>query len=150
MDAIKFLLKEHQKVRRVLASIKKKPKGQKSKKTMFNNLCKDLIRHETMEETVWYPYLKKNLKLKTTISHLISEENMAEKEIKKINKIKEEDEWNKKFLKFSKAVLHHASEEEKYLFPKVKNALETKELNNLGKKMQVFKSKWLKKGKKYN
>ncbi|HEX2549213.1 MAG TPA: hemerythrin domain-containing protein [Gammaproteobacteria bacterium] len=149
MDAIKFLLQEHKKVRRALTSINQKSKGQETKKRMFKNLCQDILRHETMEEKVWYPYLKKNLKLKKTINHLISEENVAEKEIKKIKKVKEDAEWNKKFLKFKKAVLHHAAEEEKKLFPKVKNALETKELTELGKKMQIFKKKWLAK-KKYN
>jgi hemerythrin superfamily protein len=150
MDAIQFILKEHKKVKRVLASISQKSKRQITKKKMFNHLCQDLLRHETMEETVWYPYLKKNTKLKKTIQHLISEENHAEKEIKKIKKIDNDVEWNKKFLKFKIAVLHHAAEEEQQLFPKVKKALEKKELNALGKKMLTFKKKWEAKRKKYN
>lgn len=143
MDAIQFILKEHAKVRHTLSKFKKTLSTSR-KKQIFNSLCNDLIRHETMEEKVWYPHLKKSVQLRTVIKHLISEEKTAEKEIKKMNKIKESEEWDAKLQKFKKAVLHHAREEEKKLFPKVRATLDKKELSLLGKKLQAFKTKWKK------
>jgi len=44
-------------------------------------------------------------------------------------------------LKFKRDIDHHAKEEEKELFPKVRKLLTKKELNILGTKMKKFKAK---------
>ena len=111
MDAITFLIKEHDKVRKVLKTISKS-RRYTTKKTRFKVLCRDLIRHESMEQKIWYPHFKKSKKIKSEVKHLLSEEKHAEKEIKKFKIIKTEEEWNEKFSKFKKAVEQHADEEE--------------------------------------
>jgi hemerythrin superfamily protein len=142
MNAIDFLKKEHEKVRRLLANIKDSSHGEDVRKRLFDELCQDLLRHEKMEQTVWYPRIKQHdeIRLDETIKHLVTEEKGAEKLIKDINATESEEEWEKKFLHFKKEVEHHADEEETKLFPKVAKLLSDDELEELGKEMREFKN----------
>lgn len=145
MNAIIFLIKEHNKVRKLLKEISKKTRRYNTKKSLFKILCNDLLRHESMEQKIWYPNFKKSKKIKSEVKHLLTEEKHAEKEIKKFKLIKTEEEWDQHFSKFKKAVEHHAYEEEHKLFPNVKEILNNEELDSIGLKMRQFKSKYNKK-----
>lgn len=137
MNAIDFLIKEHNKVRTMLADINDDSHSFETKKKKFSVLANDLLRHETMENFVWYPHFKDNLP--DTVKHLITEEKHAEKAIKKIEELKTEESWKEHFLQLKRDVEHHAKEEEKELFPVVKKLLSEKELNEIGLKMHEFK-----------
>ena len=56
MNAIDFLIKEHEKVKKMLADIADDSHREETKHKMFASLCDELIRHEVMERTVWYPH----------------------------------------------------------------------------------------------
>lgn len=144
MDAIKFLIKEHNHVRRVLKDINKKSRTEAAKKKIFKGLCKELVVHETMEQKVWYPNFKTNPKLNKTVKHLVTEEKTAAKAIKAFKKIKTQEKWEEKFAEFKTDVEHHAHEEETKLFPKVKKVLDKDELAEIGKKLRKFKLAHLK------
>lgn len=139
MNAIEFLLKEHDKVRKSFAEISEPSHRFETKRKMFDELCDMLTSHEAMEKKLWYPHFKNDEKSKELINHLISEENTAEETIKEFKKIKTQEEWEQKFLKIKKDVEHHASEEEQRLFPKVDQILDDEELNNIGKKMNEYR-----------
>ncbi|MBA2655010.1 MAG: hemerythrin domain-containing protein [Gammaproteobacteria bacterium] len=143
MDAVAFLINEHNKVRKSFTDILEGSHRDETTAKMFNLLCDDLIRHETMEQEIWYPHLKRNEKLSEIITHLIAEEKSAKKTIKEFRKIKDAKEWNKKFMKFKREVEHHAREEETKLFPKVKKILTENELLSLGKMMREYKRDYL-------
>lgn len=121
MNAIDFLIKEHNKVRKLLTDISDKSHHYETKRTMFESLGNDLIRHETMEHKVWYPHFKNDRRLNEEVRHLVKEENFAEQEIKKLSKITTESAWNERFTQLKKDIEHHAKEEENQLFPEVKN-----------------------------
>lgn len=140
MDAILYLREEHSKFRKNLAEISKS-KDPVKRKTKFNAFCKDLLRHEIMEQKVWYPALRKNADLRETIQHLVSEEKAASQAMKKFKKVRFEFMWKLRFYKFKRDVDHHAKEEEQGLFPKVRKVLNKTELNALGTKMRKFKAK---------
>ena len=145
MNAITFLRKEHDKMRKMMREINKKSRRYTTKKTMFKTLCKDLTRHESLEQKIWYPHFKNSKKIKSEVKHLLSEEKHAEKEIKKFKMAKTEEEWNKKFAQFKHMVEHHAHEEERKLFPVVKAILNKNELEEIGKEMRMFMSKFKRK-----
>ncbi|MBA3662015.1 MAG: hemerythrin domain-containing protein [Gammaproteobacteria bacterium] len=144
MNAVEFLLKEHEKVRQMLDEINDESHKPETKKKMFNTLCDDLLRHEAMEHKIWYPHFKANEKLDETVKHLISEEKHAEKAINQFDKVESNEEWEKLFLKFKQDVLHHAHEEETKLFPKIKKMFSEGELENIGHEMYSFKQQYLK------
>ena len=116
MNAIDFLLKEHNKVRDLLADLNDPSHREETKRNLFETIRFELIRHEKMEQTIWYPKLKSNNKLFEEIKHLISEEKDASKLIEHLNKIQNSPEWEKELLKLQKNVEHHANEEENDLF----------------------------------
>lgn len=141
MNAIQLILNQHARIRKFLAQISKSKTPSSLKKT-FEKLSAFLISHETMEQKVWYPYLKKNTKLKTTITHLVAEEKTAAKSIAKIKKIKSAETFEEKLMELKTAVAHHAKEEETKLLPKAKKLIEEPELNKVGKKMRDFKKEF--------
>lgn len=143
MNAIDFLLKEHEKVRKILADISDESHREETRKKKFEMLCQDLIRHETMEQKIWYPYFKNNSQLTEIINHLISEEKSAHKKIKKFNTIKTETEWKEKFSELKKDIEHHATEKETKLFPLVKKLLNDMDLERIGKEMHQFKEEYI-------
>jgi len=69
MDALLFLIDEHDKVRKVLWELNETNHLYATKKEVFKNLANDLTRHETMEQTVWYTYFKDHEKLEDTVKH---------------------------------------------------------------------------------
>ena len=142
MDAISFLTKEHDKVRKTLRDISDESHRYETKKELFDSLCHDLIRHENMEHKIWYPHFKNSEKLEHTVKHLLKEEKSAEKAIKTFDNIATEKEWENKFAKFKKDVENHASEEEEKLFPNVAKILDKAELEEIGKKMLEFKREY--------
>lgn len=145
MNAILFLKKEHDKVRRTFLAISSESHRFSTKKEMFSLLCQDLMRHEIMEEEVWYPHFRNNKQLEKTLKHLITEEKNSIKTIKEFEKIKSQDEWEEKFLQFKHDVEHHAEEEETKLFPYVEKILDKNELEIIGKAMREFKKGFNKK-----
>lgn len=139
MNAIDFLIKEHNKVRAMLLDMSDRSHHHETKKKKFTLLAQDLLRHETMEHEVWYPHFRN--KLSDTVKHLLTEEKGAEKAIKKLDSLKTEEAWEENFLKFKHDVEHHAQEEENNLFPEVEKILSDKELDDIGMKMYEFKKK---------
>ncbi|WP_298627614.1 hemerythrin domain-containing protein [uncultured Legionella sp.] len=140
MNAIDFLIKEHNHVRNLLVDVLNPSHRFDTRQKIFADLSSDLLRHETMEHTVWYPHFKS--KVPDTVKHLLKEEQHAEREIKKINELKSEDAWLTHLMKFSEDVEHHAREEEGKLFPEVKAILSEQELEQIGKQMQHFKKEY--------
>jgi hemerythrin superfamily protein len=139
MDAITYLRQEHSKFKKTLILISKIEKLA-IRKAKFDVFCKDLVRHETMEEKVFYPVLRKFPELKDILQHIVSEEKNASQAIKKFKKVTFDFMWKLRFHKFKHDVNHHAKEEEQGLFPKVRKLLSKQELISLAKKMRAFKA----------
>ncbi|KTC99508.1 hemerythrin domain-containing protein [Legionella erythra] len=137
MNAIDFLIKEHNRVRKMLADINDASHREETRRKLFAVLSQDLIRHEKMEHTVWYPHFKD--RLDDTVKHLVSEEKGAERAIRQLDETATAATWEEKFSKFKKDVEHHATEEEQILFPKVKTLLSEDELEKIGQQMFHFK-----------
>ena len=142
MNAIEFLINEHKSVKKTLEDISDSSHRFETKQKMFANLCANLLRHEKMEHTVWYPHFKDSDKLDNTVKHLLIEEKSAENAIKAFDSIKTPEEWHIKFSKFKKDVVHHAQEEERDLFPQVKKILDEEQLNQIGRDMSEFKKQY--------
>lgn len=142
MNAIDFLIKEHNRVRSTFVEINKNSHRDETKRKMFDTLCDELIRHEEMEHKVWYPYFKNDKRLTDTVKHLLVEEKHAEKAIAQFDNLRNQQAWDEKYQKFQRDVEHHAREEEKDLFPQVQKILDEKTLEEIGKEMLQFKKQY--------
>ena len=140
MNAIDFLIDEHHHVRKMLNDINDSSHRFETKLKLFDELAETLIRHESMEQKIWYPHFKD--KVSSTVKHLVKEERHAEQAIEKITELKTQEAWEKHFQKFKSAVDHHATEEEEQLFPEVKKLLNNETLNKIGNEMREFKKEY--------
>lgn len=140
MNAITFIVKEHRGFKKAFTKITKKSLSIATKKKLFAVLSKNLVRHEKMEQTVWYPNFK--TELSKTVKLVVAEEHAGAKAIKSLKKTKNQKLWEKKLLQLKKAILHHASDEEKKLFPKVRKVLTAVELKKIGKQLQKYKARF--------
>lgn len=137
--AIEIILKDHQYIRQMIAKLNKELNSDPEKShATFNELKDFLSKHEAMEQKLWYPELEKNDKLKPIITHLIKEEEDASALLKKIDDTKDEKQWVSEVNDLSKAVEHHAKDEETKLFPKVKEVLDKTTLNAIGEKLKAY------------
>ena len=143
MNAIEFLIKEHDKVKRILNEIEDDSKQFETKRRLFQEVGHALIRHENMEQDLWYPCFKNNNLLDERVKHLLTEEKHAEKAIKELSEVQAPADWEEKFAQFKKNVEHHAQEEEQMLFPAVKKILSEKELEKIGFEMNKYKQSHL-------
>ena len=139
MDAIQYLRQEHAAFREALAAISKMSNETMTLKK-FKAFTADLSKHETMEQKIWYPVLRKNPEMKELIQHLVDEEKAASRAIKKLLDSSYGIIWRLRFYKFKHDVDHHAKTEEKELFPLARKHLSKQELMALGKKMQAYKA----------
>lgn len=142
MNAILFLLGEHDEARACFKSLSGTSLVEPANKLLLDQLCFDLVRHETMEEIVWYPKLMQLPKLADIIHQLKIEEKNAGNIIKKINSTGSGVELNHLFITFKKAIEHHASEEETKLFPKVLEMMTDSQLRQIGREMVSFKESY--------
>lgn len=142
MNAIDFLIKEHNHVREILSEISNNSAHSETQKKLFSSLCKDLIRHEEMEHQVWYPHFKNDSRLSQEVKHLLSEEKHAENALKQFDDIHLQKEWERKFSKLKDEVEKHAREEEQQLFPEVKKILSNEDLEQIGLDMSQFKQNY--------
>ena len=140
MNAIDFLVTEHKKVRKLCLDLADSS-DEKTKKSLFHTISHELVRHELMEQKIWYPKLETHPELDKIIQHLLSEEKKAKSLLKEIKKTQDLDEWEKKVSELIKEVKHHADEEEKNLFPKVGKYVSSDFLMEIGNEMRVFKQK---------
>ena len=145
MDAIKYILSEHQRIKKMLASLTKASRTLAARRKMFVTVSKFLKTHEKMEQTIWYPYLKKNTNLAPVIKRLMTEEKRAAKALVKTKAIKQEEKFNKNLLVLKTEVLAHAKDEETKLFPRAKKQVSREDLAKLGVKLQSFRKRASKK-----
>lgn len=140
-DAIGIIMQDHVRIGQMLDALDKKLYSNMAEsRTLFKELKDFLVKHETMEQTVWYPELEKQATLKTIIADLKQEEDNASKALKEIDGLSNDNEWVSKVKSLKTAVEQHAQDEETKLFPKVKELLDASQLNAIGKKLMDYRS----------
>ena len=142
MGAIEVILQDHAHIRSMMARLDKSlDTNIDESRATYKQLKDFLVKHETMEQKVFYPELEKNADLKSIISDLKKEEDAAADAIKKIDGIKDNKEWVSKVKELNKAVAEHAGDEESKLFPKVRQTLDKAKLDEIGNKLKEYKAK---------
>lgn len=141
MDAISIIMQDHAHIRDMIARLDKiLDSNNAESRAKFKELKDFLVKHETMEQKVWYPALeKKHVDLKDIIAQLKKEEQDAGNALKKIDGIKDNQEWTAQVKKLMKDVDHHANQEETQLFPKVKSMVDAATLNAIGAKLNNYR-----------
>ncbi|HKY52273.1 MAG TPA: hemerythrin domain-containing protein [Candidatus Limnocylindria bacterium] len=145
MDALTLLKQDHDKVMKILEDLEKTTeRGVKTREELFTKLVSELTIHEQIEEQIFYPAVKERAttkKLEELVAESYEEHHFVDTVKSEIEQTPfESEEWAAKFKVMKENIEHHAKEEEEgKMFPKVRQAFEKAELEDLGTQMAELK-----------
>ena len=137
MDAVTLLTQQHNETKTLFERIEAS-QDPAEKQRLLSEVIDALKTHTKIEEEILYPHIREEM---TGGSKLFEEAMQEHQEAKKA--IKELDslevgtkEWQQHFEILMHGVLHHATEEEAEMFPKMKETFSTERLEEWGEKME--------------
>lgn len=138
MDPFQLLKKDHRLVEDLFKKIEKSDDSKKEE--LFSQLKNELETHTRIEETIFYPALKKQKEAKDTILEALEEHKGAKTLLREISRLSPDDEtWDAKLTVLKENIEHHVEEEEGEMFKKARGVLPKEELDDLGERMQTEK-----------
>ncbi|MBC5815555.1 MAG: hemerythrin domain-containing protein [Candidatus Eremiobacteraeota bacterium] len=146
MNALDLLKKDHEEV---LALFKKADalgeRATTSRRDLFEQIDEALTLHSKIEEKLLYPSFKERAKKseqKDEVLEAYEEHGVAKRLIKELEGLEATDErYKAKLQVLGEAIQHHAGEEEKEMFPMVRELFSSEELNEMGEQIIAMKEK---------
>lgn len=133
MNAIDYLIEEHNSHRKLLKNIEKETH-------LFKVFREELILHVNIEEAILYPSLLKVPALEISTRAAWEEHNLIMQLIQEIDQTPSDNEiWLSKIIALKRLVLNHIDDEEAVLFPKIKAMATPEFLTDIGKQMAFQK-----------
>lgn len=139
--AISLLKKDHRKVEKALADFEElSAQPSKKKRELADEICADLLKHMTIEEEIFYPAVRDNVKgAGDVVKEGIVEHASAKKLIEEIQSMEGDEEFfDTKVKVLGEQIQHHVKEEEGEMFPTVEKS--SLDLVALGKQMEERKA----------
>ncbi len=144
MNAIELLKADHDKVERLFQKVKADTEGKEHKK-LFEQIKEELDNHTHIEETIFYPRLKKESELEDIVLEGIEEHHQAKMFLRELAKLSDDSEkFEPKLKVLMEDITHHVMEEEGEMFIKVEEILGKDELEKLGAEMAKEKQNFKK------
>jgi hemerythrin-like domain-containing protein len=141
MNAFTLLKNDHKKVAGILEKLEETTeRALKTREDLFAQLKNELDIHANIEETIFYPVLKKaeesrDITLEAFEEHRIVKQLLAELE----QSSKDDEQWTAKFTVLKENIEHHVEEEEGEMFTKARKVLSEEEIETLGTRMEKAK-----------
>ncbi|PZR59056.1 MAG: hemerythrin [Candidatus Meridianibacter frigidus] len=140
MDAITLLKADHKKVGELLEDIKGlSQSAHVERRKLFEQIDRDLTVHSKIEETIFYPALKKKAQIgndddaKQEVLEAYEEHSNVKGMLKKLERTEATDEtYNAKLQVLGELVKHHVHEEEHEMFREARDLMSETELDALG------------------
>lgn len=140
MDVLIFLTDEHDDAKAIFKKLEKAEGAAATR--LWNQLKAMLSAHEDLEETFFYPPLKKEAAAKDMILEAYQEHHVMDLLIEEISQLKSSDEaWAPKIKVLQENTEHHIEEEEGELFPRVRKIWNAARREEVGVQMQAAKVK---------
>jgi hemerythrin superfamily protein len=141
VDAIDLLKADHQKVKKLfdqLDSLTKHGASDDEKGALVAKIRAELSVHESVENEVFFPAVRELLRKKEVLHEATQDQEEAGDVIQELGDLKPgESGYDKKVSELGRKIAAHAAEEERDVFPQVKNSnIDTKAL---GEKMTARK-----------
>ena len=146
MDAIELLTSDHNKVRGLFKEAQGLgDRATTSRRDLFDQIDEELTLHTQIEEKIVYPAFKERAKgsdQKDEVLEAYEEHAVAKRLIKELEKMEPtEESYKAKLQVLMEAVEHHADEEEKEMFPMMREVFKPAELEAMGDKILAAKEK---------
>jgi len=138
MDAIAILKNDHEQLKNVMGDLETAiDANHENYDALFQNFKHLFDIHDKAEDDIFYPALKNFPELKKLVNKGYQAHHIVEVAILELKLTPYGNEsWGPRFSVVRDSILTHMTEEEKQLFPKVKELLEKNELESLGHKIK--------------
>lgn len=119
------------------------PRAEKGRMDIVRRLAEELRVHTRLEETILYPVMREALRSgDKKVKEAVHEHDEADYLVKKLKAGRPlADGYDELVAKLKAAIKHHVSEEEKELWPQLRNHLSRAELLELAEQARAFKRK---------
>jgi hemerythrin superfamily protein len=139
MDIYTVITEDHRKVKELMEDILH-AQSERDREEMMLKLQQDILSHAISEERTFYARLRKDEKLKQTISHAEEEHEEVEDLLQELTTISPAgEEWMELFKEIKQSLEQHIRQEEKEVFPLARKIITTQEANELARKMNAAK-----------
>ena len=123
-DAAKLLTEDHRKVQKMFEEFKRLGDDDlEEKEDLVRTACTELRIHAMVEEEIFYPALRGEIKDTSLLDEASVEHTVAKQLIGELEEMTADDElYDAKFIVLGEYVNHHIAEEEKELFAQAKRS----------------------------
>src|SRR6185503_8081371 len=140
MDAFQLLKADHQKVAQLFDQLESA--NGKAKLQVFEQIKTELELHTHIEEKIFYPALEKPKQTHDLTLEAYEEHDVVKKLLRELSRARTaNEEWEAKAKVLQENVEHHVEEEENELFPKAEAALGDEEIERLGQRLEMAKTR---------
>lgn len=141
MDALELLKHDHQAVKSLFDQIDE-TEDAKQRKKLFDQIDTELNIHAHIEETVFYPEMRKIDELKDMVQEALEEHQEVKTLLEEMEALDPENEqFSASLEELMENVEHHVAEEEDEMFPKVRERCDQATLDRLGDQLESAKGK---------
>ena len=143
VDAIELLEQDHKKVKELLEKVGATDEDAiEERRSLFDQIRKEMQTHELIEEQIFYPALKDHPKAKDVVLEGYEEHHAVDVLLDELDDVPFDDErWSPKMTVIKENIEHHIEEEEEEMFEKARSILDEDELDELGRRMKELKDK---------
>jgi hypothetical protein len=141
MDAITLLKTDHEKVSGIFEKLEETTESaEKTREELFAQLKQELDLHAHIEETIFYPVLKKSEETREITMEGIQEHHVVKVLLRELDAMGVGSEtWTAKLKVLKENVEHHVEEEEEDMFKSAREVLSKEQLEELGALMEQEK-----------
>jgi len=141
MNALELLKQDHENVKQLFREAEE-AQDPKRRKELFDQIETELEIHTHIEETVFYPAMEQHEELKDLVAEARDEHEEVKELLEDMESMAPEDEdFESSLQDLIENVEHHAEEEEQEMFPKARQVVGDKALEDLGRQLEAAKGK---------
>lgn len=143
MNAIELLIDDHRRVEKLFKRYEKLgDRATATKAKLVEEMITELSIHAGIEETVYYPQVREDMpEIEDEVLESLEEHHLVKTVLAELDHMSPDDErFDAKVKVLTENVRHHVQEEEKEWFPRVRKALSTDELNELGVQLDAART----------
>ena len=138
MNAFTLLKEDHQKVSGIFEKLEETTeRAEKTRTELFAQLQQELEIHAHIEETIFYPELKREAETREIVLEGFEEHHVIKLLLKELESLPvDTEQWTAKLKVLKENVEHHVEEEEQEMFQKARQVLSEEQINQLGEQME--------------
>lgn len=143
MNAFELLKKDHKKVAGIFEQLEATTeRAVKTREELFGKLKQELDVHAHIEETIFYPVLRKEAETRDITLEGFEEHHVVKILLRELDAMQVGSEkWTAKLKVLKENVEHHVEEEEEEMFKSAREVLSKNQIAELGAQMEEEKRK---------